>query len=205
MEKASAKEVQEILDRLKLFGGIFGPILPDTMATLDGWIWDTSITPERFILTRGAGPIPLIPAIQASGEREKGWLVTLAVVFSDPDSEMIFTSDNWIFRATPRLLNIMGITTPNNINVWNNVYNPATPLGPLYGMIWTPAKFWPYRTQITFQAQHLPTALTATSQVVMAMIGRMFIRDSKQYYESIFVESQRQSTGRVQVPLRRSS
>lgn len=203
MEKANAKAVNEILDRLKLFGGIFGPIVPEALATLDGWTWQSEFRPDRRILTRGGSPLPLLPAIRASGEREKGWLMTIAVAFSDPDTELMFSADNWNFRASPRLLNMSGVTASNNAVMWNNVYNPATLMGPIYGMMWTPAKFWPYRTQITFQAQHPATALTETSQVVAALIGRMYIRDSKQYYESIFIESQRQATGRVQVPIRR--
>jgi len=205
VEKADAKAVNDILDRLQLFGGIFGPIVPEAMATLDGWNWQTEQTPERLVLTRGQGPVPLLPAIQASGEREKGWLMTVGVVFSDPDTEMIFSVDNWNFRVTPRLLNMIGMTAPNNTTIYNNVYNPATPMGPMYGISWLPAKFWPYKTQITFQAQHPATAFTETSQVVFALMGRMYIRDSKQYYESVFVESQRQATGRVKVPIRRGS
>ncbi len=203
MEKADAKAVNDILDRLKLFGGIFGPIVPEALASLDGWNWSSEVIPERLVLARGAGPVPLLPAIQTSTAREKGWLMTLAVIFSDPDSELIFNSDNWSFRASPRLLNMIGGTVPNNTNIFNNVYNPATPLGPLYGLAWFPVKFWPYKTQITFQAQHPATALTPTSQVVAAALGRMYIRDSKQYYESIFIESQRQAIGTVKVPIRR--
>jgi len=205
VEKASAEEVQEILDRLKLFGGILGPVVPEAMATLDGWNWQTDWMLERLILTRGDGPVPLIPAIRATGEREKGWLMTLQVTFSDPDTEILYSADNWAFVMSPRFLNMMGMTLPNNTTIYNHVYNPATPLGPMYGIAWYPAKFWPYKTQITLQAQHPATAPTATSQVVIALIGRMYIRDSKQYYESIFIENQRQSIGRVQVPLRRSS
>lgn len=205
MEKADAKAVNDILDRLKLFGGIFGPIVPEVMATLDGWNWDLGLLQDRRVLTRGGAPIPLIPAIHASGEREKGWLVSLGVFFSDPDTEVIFSVDNWSFRFSPRMLNIMGMTMANNTTVYNVTYNPATPLGPLYGLGWTPSKFWPYKTQITFQAQHPATALTETSQIVLAQLGRMYIRDSKQYYESIFVESQRQAIGSVKVPIRRGT
>lgn len=205
MEKADAKAVNDILDRLQLFGGILGPIVPEALTTLDGWNWEFARMPERLVLTRGAGPVPLIPAVHTSTTREKGWLVSLSVIFSDPDSVMIFVHDNWTLRLSPRQINLAGLTAPDTTNIWNSVYNPATPLGPMYGLMWTPAKFWPYRTQVTLQAQHPANALTPTSQVVIALLGRMYIRDSKQYYESIFVESQRQARGRVQVAIRRGS
>ncbi len=206
MEKADAKAVNDIMDRLKLFGGIFGPVVPESLATLDGWTWLTNDMQERFTLTRGAGPVPLIPAIEAAGERKKGWLFSWGVLFSDPDTEVIFVHDNLNVRVSPRFANRIGMTVPNNISVWNNIYDPATPLGPLYGLMWTPAKFWPGKTHVpVFQAQHPSTAFTPTSQVILAIMGRIYIRDSKQFYESIFVESQRQALGTVRVPIRRGS
>ncbi len=80
---------------------------------------------------------------------------------------------------------------------------PSTPFGPLYGIGWTPAKFWPYKTQITFRATHPNTAVTPTSQIVVAIIGRLVISDEKMFYESVFIESQKQTIGKVQVPIRR--
>lgn len=204
MEKADAKAVNDILDRLKLFGGIFGSIVPETLATLDGWTFQSNLMQERLILTRGAGSVSLIPAVEVAGERKKGWMFSWGVLFSDPDTEVIFTHDNFTIRMSPRLAHVMGMTVPNNVTAWNNVYNPATPMGPLYGLMWTPSKFWPGKTHVpVFQAQHPLTAFTETSHVVLALMGRIYIRDAKQYYESIYAESQKQALGRVKVPIRR--
>lgn len=193
MEKASVEEVNALLDRLKLFGGIFGPIEPEVLANLDGWTFQSNLMEDRIILTRGAGPVALIPAIEVAGERKKGWLFSWGVLFSDPDTEVLFNHDNFTIRMSPRLANRMGMTVPNNITAWNNVYNPATPLGPMYGLMWTPSKFWPGKTHVpTFQAQHPATAFTPTSQVILALMGRIFIRDAKQFYESIKAESKKQ-------------
>ena len=188
------------MDRLS---SIVGPIVPSALATLDGWTWKSELKQDRTVLNRGEGPIDVFPPVRAETTKEKGWLNSLTIFFSDPYSEMLFSCDNWTFRSSPFLTLFSGLPV-NNDMIYCSVYNPATPIGPLYSIAWTPSQFWPYRTQLLIQAQHPATAPTATSQIVAASLGRHFIRDDKQFYESIFIEGQRQSLGRVQVPIRRN-
>ena len=199
----STKEEQAKIARL-LEGArhIVGPILPTGLATLDGWTWRLESSQERSLLNRGAGEVNLIPGVEIQGER--GWLNTLSVAFSDPETILHFVTDQWDFRVSPFLINIIN-SPANNTAVYCNVYNPGTPMGPMYGISWTPSQFWPYKTQVRLTAEHPITALTATSQVVYFLLGRHFINNEKLFYETIVRESERQAVGRVQVPIRRDT
>lgn len=174
-------------------------IIPSGLATLDGWTWKTEIVQERQLLTRGGGETPLLPSIQG----EKGWIHTLGVIFSDPMSELRFQCDNWAFTISPFMLKTVGEITPNNDTMYCSVYDPATMLGPMYGMRWSPSQFWPYRTQLTIHVRHPAMAPTATSQIVAFALGRHYIRDERQFYESITREGDRQTISKVEVPVRR--
>ena len=200
MSTEESKLLRDILDRIGDLRSIISPIIPDSLATLDGWTWKSEMLAERAVLARGGAPLRVIPDIQ----NEKGWLNTLMIVFSDPYSTMRFQCDNWTFILSPYLVNMIGLVQSNNATIYCTVYNPATPLGPLYGVAWQPSNFWPYKSQIMFTAQHPATAPTATSHVVMAGLGRHFIRDERQFYESIFIDAQRQTIGKVEVPIRRT-
>ena len=202
MEPETIEIIRKLTERLGDLRSVFAPIVPDSLAALDGWTWSVETKIDRTIINRG-DQINVFPTILKGQTQERGWLTTLGILFSDPDTELVYSMDSWNFRATPRGTNIIGSTLPNNITIYNTVFNPATPWGPLYGIFWNPAKFWPYKTQITFQANHPVTAFTPTSQIVIAALGRLFISDEKFFYESVFLESQRQTIGKVQVPIRR--
>ena len=201
MSTENGKLLREIKASIERLSGIVGPIIPTALATLNGWTWRIETLPERMMLTRGR-----MANIMPSNliQNEKGWINVLAVGFSDPMSEMIFSCDNWTFRASPFLLNTFGNVLPNNVTTFNGVYNPASVLGPIYTVVWMPSQFWPYNTAVRLQANHPLTAPTATSQVITYALGRHYIRDEKQFYESIFVEGQKQAIGRVVVPIRRN-
>jgi len=195
--KEELLKVAEIVSRLR---NIVGPIIPSALATLDGWTWKTEVAQERTLLTRGTGPIPLIPGTSIQGER--GWINSFFVVFSDPESIFRFNADQWSFQASPLSLNTLNLILPNNATVHCNIYNPATLMGPLYGIVAQPSQFWPYKTQVRLTVEHPDTALTATSQVVTFGVGRHYISNEKFFYESILREGARQSIGRVQIPYR---
>ena len=200
--ESSKEELEKISETLNRIRNIVGPIIPSALATLQGWTWKAETTQERILLNRGAGPVPLIPSTEI--QQEKGWLNLVWVMFSDPESVMRFSCDQWVFQATPFITRTFGLLAPNNSIIYCPVYNPATPLGPLYGMLWNPGEFWPYNTQVRISVEHPPTALTATSQVVIYVVGRHFISNEVLFYESIVREGERQAIGRVQVPIRRS-
>ena len=202
MEPETKEILEGIRERLGDLRSIFAPIIPDSLAVLNGWTWSLETKVDRTILNRGE-QIDVFPTVLKGQTNERGWINTLSIVFSDPDSELVYSMDNWAFAFSPRIINILGGVLPNNQQVYINVFNPATPLGPLYGFVWSPSQFWPYKTQITFQARHPNTALAPTSQIVFAFLGRLFISDEKYFYESIFLESQRQTIGKVRVPVRR--
>jgi len=194
------KGVEKVLSPMLqgLMGGILMPVIPDALPMLNGWTWKNEAVQARQVLTRGAAPLPLTAPIQG----EKGWINSFAIAFSDPFSELMFQCDNWQFITSPFMLNVTGQVLPNSSFVYNSVYNPATPLGPLYGINCAPAQFWPYNTQLQIHARHPAGAVTAASQLVYFTFGRHFIRDEKQFYESIMREGARQTVGRVQVPMR---
>lgn len=194
------EEQAEIAKLLEGARHIVGSILPTGLATLDGWTWKSERTQERTLLTRGAGQVNLIPGGEIQGER--GWLNTLTIVFSDPESVLHFTTDQWDFRMSPYLLNILNFPV-SNTTVYCNVYNPGSPIGPLYAISWAPSQFWPYKTQVRATAEHPAGALTATSQVILFGLGRHFINNEKLFYETIVRDSERQARGTIQVPLRR--
>ena len=199
---STKEERAEIASLLEGARHIVGPILPSGLATLEGWTWRLESSQERTLLNRGAGPVPLIPGVEIQGER--GWLNTLSIAFSDPETLFRFTCDQWDFTVSPFLLNLLN-SPENNTAVYCNVYNPATPIGPLYGVSWTPSQFWPYKTQVRLTVEHPAGALTATSQVVMFILGRHFISNEKLFYETTVREAERQAVGRVQVPIRRNT
>jgi len=194
----SAEEELKLLRMLAEKMGSLGPIVPESLANLEGWTWRVEGRADRIMLTRGAAPVNIVPSIQ----NEIGWLHSILVAFSDPMSMFHFMCDNYTFALSPFLFRTIGITLPNNTLLYCSVYNPATLMGPLYGLTWVPAKFWPYRTQVMVQASHPATALTPTSQVVFFALNRQYIRDKKQFYESILIENTRQTIGRVEVPRR---
>ena len=200
--EASKEEQAKIARLLEDARHIVGPILPSGLATLEGWTWKFEASQERVLLNRGAGPVSLIPGVEIQGEY--GWLNYFSVAFSDPESVFHFVCDQWNFALSPFLLNILS-GPPNNAAVYCNIYNPGTPLGPMYGITWTPSQFWPYKTQVRLTAEHPATALTATSQVVFFILGRCFISNEKLFYETTVREAERQAVGRVQVPLRRTN
>ena len=204
MEPETKEILKGIRERLGDLRSIFSPIVPDSLAVLDGWTWSLETKADRTIINRG-DQIDVFPTVLRGKTNERGWINSLAIMFSDPDSELVYSMDNWAFAFSPRAINILGGVQANNVNMYNVVFNPASPIGPIYGVNWTPSQFWPYKTQITFQARHPNTALAPTSQIVFAALGRMFISDEQFFYESIFLESQRQTIGKVKVPLRRST
>ena len=198
--ESSKEELAEIAEILGYFRNIVGPVIPSALSTLDGWTWKVDTSQDRLLLNRGAGPVNLLPPTEIQGER--GWINSLSVFFSDPESEIRFSCDQWNFRVSPFGLNISAIPT-NNTTIYCPVYNPGSPIGPIYGIIWTPSQFWPYKTEITFTARHPATALTATSQVIAYALGRHFISNRNLFYESLLREGERQALGRVEVPIRR--
>jgi len=193
-----SKNEPDILKVLADKMGPLGPIVPEALANLEGWTWKVESNIDRLMLTRGASPINVIPPIQS----EIGWLHTIMIVFSDPLSMFHFACDNYTFALSPFLTRTIGLTLPSNTLMYCNVYNPASPMGPIYGLCWVPSHFWPYRSQILLQASHPSVAVTATSQIFTFVMGRLFIRDRKQFYESVVIENVRQSVGRVEVPRR---
>lgn len=196
-EEKLLREIKETLERVQT---VLGPIGPTHLTSLDGWTWRLESVSARTILNRGAGRVPVIQQIT----NERGWINSLIIIFNDPDSVLHFNCDNWNFSVSPRTINtVFGAVGPNNAYLYICVYNPATIMGPLYGLAWTPSQFWPYNSQIGFFVEHPATALTATSQVVVAALGRHYIRNEKQFYESIFIESGKQIVGSTSVPLER--
>ncbi len=202
MNEETKAIVEAFEKRLGDLRSVFSPIIPNSLANLDGWTWRVEETTERRLINQGQ-VIDIFPTIQRGVTNERGWINQLSAFFSDPETQMIATSDNWTVIVSPVQLNVLGLTQANPTTVFNAVFNPASLIGPLFGIQWTAGQFWPYKTKIVFQARHPRTALTLTSQLIFAVLGRHYISDEKLFYESIFIESQRQTIGKVQIPIRR--
>jgi len=198
--ESSKKEQDKIARLLEGARHIVGPILPTGLATLGGWTWKLETTPDRTLLNRGTGPVNLIPGEEIQGEL--GWLNTLVVIFSDPQTVLQVRIDQWSFAISPFQLNLLNFSLTNNTLVFVNVYNPATPIGPLYGISWNPSQFWPYKTQVRITAEHPADAFTETSQVVLFSLGRQYIDNEKLFYETIVRDTEKQASGKAQVPMR---
>jgi len=160
-----------------------GPISVENLTNLKGWTYDLdyigAIGAETPII-RGAAPNVL-----AQYTDEKGWLQSLNFAFRSPFIEMHFTADNHRVSASPFLLNLGGLTVPNNMTIYNNVYNPMSVMGPLYGVSWNPSCSWPYERLVEISVSLPATAPVAQANMIAAAIGRIKINDYRTFMRSI--------------------
>ncbi len=109
---------------------------------------------------------------------------------------MNFKADDWVFSATPFLLNTIGAVNPNAISIYNDVYNPFTPLGPMYSVVFTPSYPQSYSRQVEITMNLPPGAPIAATNVFFANFGRIWLQDEKRFLRSLKRHTLEQMTGK---------
>lgn len=171
-----------------------GPIAVENLTFLEGWRWALYMAGYPGVeppLVAG-GP----PFVLANYTDEKGWLITSSIMFRSPYGTMNFKADDWSFSYSPFLLNIIGLVVPTAITIWNNVYNPATPLGPIYGMTFTPNYALPYSRQLEITLSLPAGAPVAATTVFVGAVGKIWIQDEATFLRSLKKFMLQQMTGR---------
>ncbi len=199
---ANSNSTAEIMGRLRkefatqgelILPTPLGPIEVQNLTNLKGWIYESTV-----IGFPGAQP-PLVlgglPVVLADYTDEKGWVLGFAAVFGSPFGQLNFTADSFIFSATPFLLNTVGQVLPNSIYIYNSVYNPVTPLGPMYSVNFTPAYPQPYERRVRITLNLPLGSPVAATNLFIATISRIKIVDEPTFLRSIKKFMAEQMTG----------
>lgn len=188
---ADSNEFADIMGRLrKEYAGPgelilptpLGPITVETLTNLKGWEYD--FTPIGFPgaelpLAVGGAFVPL-----ADFTDEKGWILSVSALFRSPFAQLNYQVDSYNFSYTPFLLNTIGQVLPNPMVVYNGVYNPASALGPLYSVVYTPGTPQPYERRVRITL-NLPAGSPVDATTIFnAVLFRIKILD-----EAIFLRS----------------
>jgi hypothetical protein len=171
-----------------------GPITIQALNYLEGWRYDLFNLgfPGTEPTIINGGP----PVILADYTDERGWILFFAALFRSPYGTLNFIADNYVFSANPWILNITGLNVVNAFAIYVNIYNPVTPLGPLYGVSYGPTISIPYasRLQVTL---NLPAGVpVAATTIQRAAIGKIFIVDQTLFLKSIKRHIAEQMSGR---------
>jgi len=188
---------------LELQRGIIGGSVWEALPFLDGWTWQLESLPEPITLTRGAPRKRLV-----EWSNEEGWAIGFYLLVSDPDVNMRMLVDNWDFTISPRLLNASNDLQIGNAIFRCNVWNPASPYGPIYGITMGPVYPLAYRTRVLIECWYpekaywlgVPVA-SSSAYVYTFHAGKVFISDRKAWYKSLKKFAIQQTLGRREVPL----
>lgn len=200
---SSSDEYDKMVEQVREFAGLnandivlpspLGPIKVGDLTFLEGWRWNLHMIGypgTEPVLTRGGPAVTL-----ANYTDEKGWVISFLAQFRSPYGMLNFTADDWTFSPTPFVFNLSGMTVPTNITVWCNVYNPATALGPLYGLVFEPAYACPYTRRVQITLSLPAVAPIAQTTVFIATIGRIYIVDERTFLRSVKKFMLEQMTG----------
>jgi len=171
-----------------------GPIDIQHLTNIKGWTYDmrTIGYPGVEQPVVAGGP----PVVLADYTDEKGWLISIISMFRSPYVTLRYISDNHNFSVSPFILNAIGMTTHNPMAVYSHVYNPATALGPLYGVSLIPVNSLPYERLIRIELS-LPTASPiAATTIFAAGVSRIKITDEQLFLRSIKKFSAEQMIGK---------
>ena len=160
-----------------------GPIAVDHLTNIKGWTYE--FTPLGFPGIEPPITIGGVPVVLADFTDEKGWLLSYFAVFRSPFGALNYFSDSHNFATTPFLLNATGFNVPTDIAVYNNVYNPVSPLGPMYGVAFRPAYPNPYERLLRIELTLPVGSPIAASTVFSAGVSRIKIVDEATFIRSI--------------------
>lgn len=170
-----------------------GNIQIQNLTFLKGWNWklfSIGFPGTEQPMTLGGAPVILCDYVD-----EKGWVILAGVYFRSPYGTLNFETDSWKFSLSPYLANIVGTNLPTSSIIWNPVYNPFTPLGPLFGLAFSPSYVVPYerRLRITF---NLPVGSPiAATNIFTASIGKLYITNYGEFLKSLKRFNAEQMTG----------
>ena len=194
--------MDELFDRIRKEFGIsprdiifptnYGPINLQNLTLLKGWIYDLyeiGFPGTEQPLTTGGPAVTL-----ANYTDEKGWVLLYYAIFRSPYAQLNFSADNWRPSATPFMSNIIG-PPQNEVQIYNTVYNPFTPYGPLYGLFFTPSYAIPYERRLSITLD-LPRGIPIDETTIFkAGVGRIWLQDERLFLRSIKRQILEQMTG----------
>lgn len=203
MAPVDSNELADIMDRLRrefaapgelILPTPLGPIEVANLVNLKGWMYE--LTPIGFPgaeLALAAGGAPVVLADYTD---EKGWVLSFAAVFRSPFAQLNFIADSHNFSATPFLYNTVGQTFQNPMIAYNGIYNPATALGPMYSIVFSPGHPQPYERRIRITLNLPAGAPIAATTVFAAAVSRIKIIDEQTFLRSIKKFTAEQMIGR---------
>lgn len=160
-----------------------GPISVENLSFLDGWMYEqTQIGyPGALVPLILAGP----PSVVLDKTDEQGWVLAATVIFDSPYGRVDMGIDNFTLNQTPYLANIMVGIPPLNSTLYQLVYNPATPLGPLYGVQLNVTKPLPYIRHVRLAGSLPVGSPVAACNIFTATLSRIMLQDRPTFYRSM--------------------
>lgn len=160
-----------------------GPISVENLSFLDGWMY------EQTQVGYPGTPVPLlvggpVSVIQDRTD-EQGWVLAATAIFSSPYGRVDMAIDNFILNQTPYLANIMIGVPPFNKTLYPLVYNPATPLGPLYGVQLNTTQPHPYARHVRITGSLPLGSPVAACNLFTATLSRIMLQDRPTFYRSM--------------------
>lgn len=189
----SATEYDKMINQLRRDGGIspdalilptpLGPIKISDLPFLQGWRYDF------FSIGYPGTEIPLVnggPAtVLVDYTDQLGWVLFFLSIFRSPYGTLNFSVDNFNFNASPWLTQLTGLNVNNNVLIKTQVYNPATPLGPLYGLNLTPVYAMPYQSRLQISLNLPAGSPVAATTIFAAAVGKIYIVDYPTFMRSV--------------------
>lgn len=170
-----------------------GNIQIQNLTFLKGWNWNLHTigfpgTEQPIIL--GGAAVTLCDYVD-----EKGWIILAGAYFRSPYGAVNFEADSWIFSLSPYLANVFGVNIPVPSTFWNTVYNPFTPLGPLFGLAFIPSYVMPYERRLRITLNLPVGSPIAATNIFTASIGKIYITNYDEFLKSLKRFNAEQMTG----------
>lgn len=160
-----------------------GPIDVGTLNKLKGWVYDLiriGAPGAEIPIVRGAAPTVVFRFTD-----EIGWIQNFFLSFRSPFMEMTFIADSHQNTVSPFALDLAGFTVPNNLTVYNTIFNPMSPIGPLYAINWTPSYAWPFERNVELTVSLPLISPILQANLVSAAVSRIQIKDKRAFIRSI--------------------
>lgn len=171
-----------------------GPIAVEHLTNIKGWAYE--FTPIGFPGVEPPITIGGAPVVLADFTDEKGWILSYFAVFRSPFGSLNYFSDSHNFATTPFMLNTIGFNVPTAITLYNSIFNPVTPLGPMYGVAFRPAYPTAYERLLRITLTLPAGSPIPASTVFSAAVSRIKIVDEATFIRSIKKFTAEQMIGR---------